>query len=743
MRGTLATCVMLLLSVAIPAAGPAKCLAAPTIAWSLEYDDPGDLEGAAITFRPDPYKDDVVGVTQGTVEGGLLHMDCDFEKDKRPGVGAIGYGKGWIWDTSEGRPFEPVELAKYPMAIVRYRSPDGSASGFVLHWRIQTPDGQQHNRWLGMRAPAEFVTERVPLADVATVEQETRLMGLAFVTSSNGKKSRIAIDFIRVEGLSAGEMAQLMPRKKLLDSYTLPPVPKWAAEQFVFGCWDTGVWDWWPSHEVLFGAMTRIHTNLICREETDLGSAGPEQVLPAALRAAKAADVFGIKVMRRYWYAGRRLDLGISYNGIKKYVKPMVEGLKDVPNFVGWSNIDEPGFADLWQTVGAKRIFEELDPDRVVVFPVNNAGFAKLYKPYTTIFISDRYPITQGKRDPWEVGPYVRSISLMSDRPHWFIPQTFGTHPSKPKKTGDYALPTAQEWRLMVHLAVANGAKGILPWAGTTLRWTAIWDAAGNECEMMPTIKEVGMRLVTVGPLLMKTAVDVDSKITATSPSTQKGDGHGLSVGVLHDKGRDVRYLVVVNDSLTKHQGGKIVLDEETAGRGLYDLYELEPVRGLEVAKLGPGDGRIYLVGNEETFEADKARIVANRRAETIRVMRPDLRIARRWAMDVALVHSLVEEGEAEEARRALEETMAGDEEYSRCKEALAAAAREFAEIADGIYDEYFYKFKEGKESGDQLIRVAQPKLTFLRERLIRGWRENLPEDIQAFHLWMHARIPH
>jgi len=723
--------------------GAAVCCAEAPVAWSLEFDDPADIKGASVTFRPDPYEQDVPGVVQATVEDGLLHMTCDFEKDARPGVGAIGYGKGWIWDTSKDRPFEPVELAKYPMAVVRYRSAGGSASGFVLHWRIQTPDGQQHNRWLGMRAPAEFVTERIPLANVATVQQETRLMGLAFVTSSNGKKSNIEIDTIRIEALSAAEMAQLMPRKKLLDSYTLPPVPKWAEEQFVFGCWDTGMWHWWPGHEGLFGAMTRAHTNLICREETDLGSSHPEQVLPAARRAAKAADVFGIKVMRRYWYAGRRLDLGISFNGIKNYVKPMVEGLKDVPNFVGWNNIDEPGFADVWQTVGAKRIFEELDPDRVVVFPVNNAGFAKLYKPYTTIFISDRYPIKQDKRDPWEVGPYVRSISLTSDRPHWFIPQTFGTHPSKPKTTGDYALPTAEEWRLMVYLAVANGAKGILPWAGTTRQWTAMWDAAGNECAMMPTIKEVGMRLVTVGPVLMKTRIDVDSKISATSPTADKDGGRGLSAGVLYDRGRDLRYLVVVNESLTKQQGGRIVTGDQTAGRQLYDLYALEPVRDLQIATLAPGDGRIYLLGDDEAFAADRERILSNRRTETLRVMKPDLRIARRWEMDLALVDGLIEKGESEEARKALEETMAKHEEYAACKAALAATAADFAKIADSIYDRYFYKFKEGKESGDQLIRVAQPKLTCLRERLIRGWRENLLEDIQAFHLWMTHRIPH
>ena len=721
--------------------GAAVGYAEAPVAWSLEFDDASDIKGASITFRPDPYEQDVAGVAQGTVEGGLLHMTCDFEKDARPGVGAIGYGIGWIWDTSKDRPFEPVELAKYPMATVRYRSPDGSASGFVLHWRIQTPNGQQHNRWLGMRAPAEFVTERIPLADVATVQQETRLMGLAFVTSSNGKKSNIEIDTIRIEGLSAGEMAQLMPRKKLLDSYTLPPVPEWATEQFVFGCWDTGMWHWWPGHEGLFGAMTRMHTNLICREETDLGSADPAQVLPAARRAAKAADVFGIKVMRRYWYAGRRLDLGISYNGIKNYVKPMVEGLKDVPNFVGWNNIDEPGFADLWQTVGAKRIFEELDPDRVVVFPVNNAGFAKLYKPYTTIFISDRYPISQDKRDPWEVGLYVRSISLMSDRPHWFIPQTFGTHPSKPKKIGDYALPTAEEWRLMVYLAVANGAKGMLPWAGTTRQWTAMWDAAGNECVMMPTIKEVGMRLVTVGPVLMKTTIDIDSRISVTTPIDNEGDGRDLSVVVLYDKGRDVRYLVVVNESLTKDQAGEVVLDDKTAGQRLYDLYELEPVGGLGVGNLGPGNGRIYLLGDDKRFEADKTLIVSNRRAETIRVMTPDLRIARRWGMNLARVDALIAEGKADDARAELEQVMGANEEYARCKAALDAAAKEFAEIADTIYDEYFYKVKEGKDDG--LIRIAQAKLTFLRERHLRGWNEDLLEDIQAFHLWMKHRIPH
>ena len=729
-------CVIVLLLIS---PGVALCGAEIPSGWSLEFDDAADVEGAAVTFRPDPYEEDVPGVARGTVGDGLLRLTCDFEKDTRPGAAAVGYGTGWVWDTSQSRPFHPIELAKYPLAIVRYRSPDGSASGFVLHWRIQTPDGRQHNRWLGLDAPETFVTERIPLVDVATVKQETRLMGLAFVTSSTGTEARIEVDFIRVEGLGADEMAQVMPRKKLLDAYTLPPVPKWATEEFVFGCWDTGMWDWWPSHEALFSAMTRIHTNLICREETDLGSADPQQVLAAGLRAATAADVFGIKVMRRYWYVGRRLDIGVSYNVVKNYVKPLTEGLKDVPNFVGWNSIDEPGFADLWQTAGAKRIFEELDPGRVVVFPVNNVGFAELYKPYTTIFVSDRYPITQDKRDPWKVGPYVRSISLISDRPHWFIPQTFGTHPSKPKKTGDYALPTTEEWRLMVYLAVANGAKGILPWAGTTQMWASMWDAAGNECAMMPAIKEVGMRLVTVGPVLMATGIDVDSTIALTGPGADRGDARGLSVGALHDRAGGAWYLVVVNNSLTEYQGGEIVLDARTADLQLYDLYALAPVPDLRIAALAPGDGCIYLLGDGQAFEIDRERITAKRRAETIRVMKPDLRIARRWGMALAPVDALLERGESDRARQALAELMAGHEEYVACKAALVAAAAAFARIADSIYDEYFYKTKAGKDDG--LLRIAQAKLTFLRERHLRGWNDNLLEDIQAFHLRMIHRI--
>ena len=290
----------------------------------------------------------------------------------------------------------------------------------------------------------------------------------------------------------------------------------------------------------------------------------------------------------------------------------------------------------------------------------------------------------------------------------------------------------------MVYLAVANGVKGITMWETCSTIWGGMWDRVGNECAIMPTIREVGERLVTVGPLIVRTGID--EKPPVSVETDQQDPKHGLSVGVLVDRHRKVRYLVVVNESVTEAQAGRIVCEDKSAK--LFDLYILSRVDDFRVVELAPGDGRIYLLADEKAFGADRKTVLANRVAETLRAMKPDLSIARRWQMDLSKVEALIERGRAGEARDLLAETMAGHKPYSDCKKVLEAAAKDFARSAEKIYRLYMHTPRKGMGSMPSYAEMLAGRLSFLRERVIRGDREGLLDDLQAHHAWQNGTLP-
>ena len=713
--------------------------------WAVEFNDAGDIAGVDVGYYADAATEHrVPDRVKATVDEGCLHLDCDFRPGDLPGAGFIGYGTGWYWNTTKTRPFEPVDLVKYPFVQIRFRT-RGPVSGFQIYYEVETHGGQTAGGYLSVgTSPGAFKTTTFRLNHESQSPQKwtpTKLLGIAPGLSVTSEPIGLDIDYLRVRGFTDAEMSAEKARAERLSRYKPPPVPKWATEEFVFGAWSTGPTNWWCGGlEGMFGDMARNHMNIIPREESDL-TTDPAQIVVAARRAAKVADQFGIKIIRRQWYAGRRLNTGSSIGAIENYLQTITDGLKGVPGLVGWNTIDEPAAGHIWMTVGPKQILEEQDPNRIVVFPINGVRKAEIYLPYTTITISDRYPIHKAtERDPWMIAKFCRDISLLSDRPHWFIPQTAGkTDPDK-ADPGDYLFPTAEEWRVMVYLAIANGVKGITMWETCSTVWGGIWDRVGNECAIMPTIKEVGERLVTVGPLLMKTQVELEPPLSIETDT--KDPEHGLSVGVLYDPSRNVRYLVVVNESVTEAQAGKIVTKDETGDLLLYDLYALTPVPDFRVEQLAAGEGRIYLLADAKAFQADNKTIVANRVDETLRVMKPDLLIARRWNMDLSQVDSLIAERRANEARDLLEDTMAECKAYAQCKAALDGAAKDFGKAADKIYLGYFYTPNEGMERADTYLQMLATQFSFLRQRLIRGDSEGLLDDIAAYHARQTALLP-
>jgi hypothetical protein len=137
-------------------------------------------------------------------------------------------------------------------------------------------------------------------------------------------------------------------------------------------------------------------------------------------------------------------------------------------------------------------------------------------------------------------------------------------------------------------------------------------DQWGNPNELMEEAARLGEKLIPLGRRLLDCGVDFDTKIAC--------DNRNILVGVVRAPAREATYVIVANKDEKAQQGGRLTGLEGD----LFDLVSLEPVAGDEVQPLLPGGGRIYFVGLEVDFDAEREIILKNRKEEELRVQKPD-----------------------------------------------------------------------------------------------------------------------
>jgi len=265
-------------------------------------------------------------------------------------------------------------------------------------------------------------------------------------------------------------------------------------------------------------------------------------------------------------------------------------------------------------------------PDRAY-FPYLNMPTLS-YIPYVPVFLGDWYPIKRsgwGERDPWSTARVVATaVKQAGDSPPvWFMPQGFGY-----RHTG-YALPTSAEMRLMLYLAVANGAKGIvfhginnpgLSWRVKYGYHYSIYGNAGERTEAWSAIGDCARELTATGPLFCDTNPEWDffgAEVTCAQFKDSKGfyNGPAITIHSLARKSGSGRFFIVINQDTGTKQTGTISLGQELKKSVLYDITEMKEIdasRSLSLS-LSPGDARIYFLGTQEEVEAVASAIYGNR----------------------------------------------------------------------------------------------------------------------------------
>jgi len=730
----------------------------PAVGWEETFDDTSALKRIDMTcYRlkdPDKWPD----VVTAKVEDGALIARAVTEKEMGQISTIWGWGDGMrVWDTTSFAPFEPVDLLKYPIIEFRWK-PVTSASWYV-RVTYETKEGKKHSDYLSWRHDGKdgwrnqtFRTNQ----DSSAPSRHTpvRLLGICVIDANRDREVAIAFDYIRVRAFNEEEAKLEAPRAERLKRYSLPDI-EWMKHIYPYGPLSSGEWRAFDADfacggiEAFYGDLVRHHMNLILRDHREpyrLRNHPGCKSIPVFIEKTRehlaAAHNVGLLMGRDVMWLAEELDK----HGIKeteKEVKHLTTELADEENLVAWYISDEPAANIFWPVVCVKQMFEDHDPNRLVTWAFNSVKKASLFEPYISVLLPDRYPIYQHDRNPWEVRHVLAAYRANIDRTTWFIGQAFGSRWEDELPRDKRGHPTRAEFRLMYHIAIAEGIKGITFFKPTGYGNECMFDRVGMPSPFMADVKNLGRRLAGIGILLIKADVEDDSGVSVRTAKTGwvGKNPRMLSVATLKARNRAVRYLIVINESVKVERRGELVLPDRpnTVVLNADTFEELRPIAKDQylVSPLAAGDAHFFVAGPREEVNKDVKTILANRAKETLRVMKPDLLIAERWGCDLSGVKAVVAASKPVEAAALLEKTLAGHQAYSSCKWELESIRPTVARAVDDIFESRWNgnaPARAGREKALPRIRALGVRHSALRARLIHAEKtESLPADIAAY----------
>jgi len=731
------------------------------VGWELDLSDPGGVESfAEKLFHDETAMRNVQERFSVEVAGGVLRMTGHYGTD---GANIGDYVRVLI-EFPNG-----IDLTKYPVFEVEWRADAPKSRGCLLVGTTsQTrtgddassyyyPDEAKSGEW------STSINQYVPDAGFPTRGTPVKMTQLAFHAYAQGVagKHTLEIRSFKVRGFNDEESAEYGPRVLVYRDFKPVPLPEpWASEIFMFG--PCGYCRGPEGYESWYDNVVRSHGNMVTFQfsqgEDWLGwdeLPPAEDYIEGRRRELAAAAPRGLYVQPILALAGemkKRGPEGLPWG--REYARRLGDAFKDEPYLAGWFLADEVSDDWLWGIVAAKGLLETADPSKLNI--MNHWGISRIlrFEPYLSLVMTDHYPIKPAKRDPWSMGPWCREMDEKSDRPHWIFIPAFG-HADwwRPDKGAppSYSYPTRAELRLMTHLAIANGIKGITYFLYSAPNmFHGIFDVIGNpmplDDPLIQDISAVGEKLAEIGPLLLKTKLLPEGAAEAIGDA---GGERGLSVGVrqLPNGGA---FLVVVNESTKGKQGGRVDLSTDLAADdcAVYDLYALSPVAPagalrFQIAPLAPGDARVYFLGAEARHTEVRNTILRNRALELLRVANLDRLVAERWGVDVSAINAQFEKArdtarsgnvsEADKARDMVKALLVADTEFARCRRVMLDTRKLLGRAYYTAHRGFHVAWPGCEALLDPTLNLFG-RFSPLAERYYRGEKEGLPEAFEALH---------
>lgn len=400
----------------------------------------------------------------------------------------------------------------------------------------------------------------------------------------------------------------------------------------------------------------------------------------------------------------------------------------------------EPIEADFHKILDAKEAIETADPNHPVSLIARYPNAYGLFAPY---FQASGVGHFQTRR-PWDAGKMVRThVPLSTGRQFWVAAATFMYSTQTP------AWSTCPEMRLMLNLAIANGARG---WFSYSYHNDPLWvqgrvqrTLTGPFLAFSDLWSELSHRMRyahALAPLLLQTSIEESMDewfVEAISTDTKAIPAPDISpISNFHLRGDDFSLYCTVNNNVREMASVNIDIPKDAApGMEIYDLTEYitsqhwAPLERRKHVEMFPGQELVLLVASPERCQYWRD-MMAQRMMQVDRAkLNYTLELVRKYDLDCSLIEESLQGigdqarpeniGVVHRARSALTDLLQGDAEIAELQSNLFHARAAICGC-DGAVCRLMEKGKMdiGRNLGDGITPIAA-EITQLRLEMKHG----------------------
>lgn len=535
----------------------------------------------------------------------------------------------------------PIDVLRYPVIEVTYRCVSPNAHP-ALVWTY--PGGSSFD-WL---APTQEWRTVARLAQFEGLPSHVDAVALRLYSISRTTES-IEIESVRFREMSTAESDACRKHQRAVEVLTPPKRYPILDEFMPFGCYmDAGsskrlaamlgisLSEYWA---LVLEDIARHYHNSVAIEGVDRFTSEEWRDLLVL------AEQYGVK-----FYAIYSLPFGTPQAYRQEFVQTRVKPYADSPSILAWSQHDEPPEKAFQELIESRALFEEADPNHPTVVALRQPTALGMFARFFPVIAVTHY----GSHVPWQMAESLQTMLPACKGQHlWAVAPGFIYATDTPE------WHTCPEMRLMMNLALANGARG---WYTFSYHNDPIWirgscqrSLTGPFLTFSDLWSELSLRTEfysAVAPLLLESRPDKHPdpwfSVNSVAHANSQLPSGIPATSTYHLRGEDYDlYCVVSNDIREMTTAHVSIAPHGVDGMAVHDLSDFvtsrtwAPMGDRRHYEMFPGQQHIILVTKPDVA-ARWREVIARRLVENDRRrIKFDLALAQMYGLDTRAIEAL------------------------------------------------------------------------------------------------------
>ena len=294
---------------------------------------------------------------------------------------------------------------------------------------------------------------------------------------------------------------------------------------------------------------------------------------------------------------------------VRHYIDERIVPFDDAAGILAWTFSNPPSEMELLAAIEVRRLVESVDKKRPLIYIGTPGQAYPLFAP----FFAASGQAFDGSHAPWDMGRMVaRHKPLAKGSQFWAMGPSFVGASGSPEWS------SCPEFRLMVNLAVANGARGWFSylyhndpfWMGGKVQ-RSLTGPFMTFSDLWAELDSRMMRIFAVAPLLLHTRpapLPKDWYVAYRSDEEQSILPEGVpSISSFRLRGADYNFYILINNDVRGMSSIETSIPEDGLhGHEIYDLTdflqerEMHPMDRQRHVEMFPGQIRTVLVAPQE-----------------------------------------------------------------------------------------------------------------------------------------------